>query len=111
MNARLLLQTLHGVVLIPNGAIQTGPQGNFVYLVQPDSTVAVRPIKTGTASATETVVLSGLAAGDKVVTDGTDKLKTGSKVMVPSAPPSAGAPGGAPHAHRHRRAAADGGSP
>lgn len=111
VNAQLLLQTLHGVVLIPTGAIQTGPQGNFVYLVQPDSTVAVRPIKTGTASATETVVLSGLAANDKVVTDGTDKLKTGSKVMVPSAQPSAGTPGGAPHAHRHPRAAADGGNP
>ena len=111
VNAQLLLQTLHGVVLIPNGAIQTGPQGNFVYLVQPDSTVAVRPIRTGTASATETVILSGLAANDKVVTDGTDKLKTGSKVMVPNAPPSAGAPGGSPHAHRHPRAAADGGSP
>ncbi len=109
VNARLLLQTLHGVVLVPNGAIQTGPQGNFVYLVQPDSTVAVRPIKTGTASATETVVASGLATGDRVVTDGTDKLKTGSKVVVPGAAPPPGAAGA--HVRGHRHAAADGGGP
>ena len=109
VNARLLLQTLHDAVLIPNGAIQTGPQGNFVYLVQPDSTVAVRPIKTGTASTTDTVVSSGLAAGDTVVTDGTDKLKTGSRVMVPGAPPPAIAPG--THKWAHRQSPADGGGP
>jgi len=103
VNARLLLQTLHNAVLIPSGAIQTGPQGNFVYLVQADSTVAVRPIKTSTASATDTVITDGLAVGDKVVTDGTDKLRTGSKVMVPSAPPAAAtaAPGKTAHHHRH----------
>ncbi|NPD67013.1 MdtA/MuxA family multidrug efflux RND transporter periplasmic adaptor subunit [Lichenicola cladoniae] len=102
VNARLLLQTLHNAVLIPNGAIQTGPQGNFVYLVQADNTVAVRPIKTGTASMTDTVITSGLAVGDKVVTDGTDKLKTGSKVMVPPpAPAKAPAAAGTPAHHRH----------
>ena len=107
VNARLLLQTLHGAVLIPNGAIQTGPQGNFVYLVQGDSTVAVRPIRTGTASTTDTVVTSGLAAGDTVVTDGTDKLKTGSKVMVPGAPPPAAVDAAGTHRGKHRHA--DGG--
>ncbi|MGI4746684.1 MAG: MdtA/MuxA family multidrug efflux RND transporter periplasmic adaptor subunit [Janthinobacterium lividum] len=103
VNARLLLQTLHNAVLIPSGAIQTGPQGNFVYLVQADSTVAVRPIKTSTANATDTVITDGLVVGDKVVTDGTDKLRTGSKVMVPSAAPAAvpAAPDKAAHHHRH----------
>ncbi len=108
VNARLLLQTLHGAVLIPNGAIQTGPQGNFVYLVQPDSTVAVRQIRTGTASTADTVVTTGLEPGDVVVTDGTDKLKTGSKVAVPAAHPPAAAGTGA---HGHHRAAADGPAP
>ena len=109
VNARLLLKTLHNAVLIPNGAVQTGPQGNFVYLVKADSTVEVRPIKTGTASTTDTVIASGLAAGDTVVTDGTDKLRTGSKVMVPSATPAT-APGDR-KTHRHRQGGSQGGSP
>ena len=105
VNARLLLKTLHNAVLVPNGAIQTGPQGNFVYLVKADSTVEIRPVRTGTASTTDTVIASGLAAGDAVVTDGTDKLRSGSKVMVPSATPAAGT-AGAQTAHRHHHGAA-----
>ncbi len=99
VNARLLLQTLHGVVLVPSGAIQTGPNGNFVYLVKPDNTVEMRPVTTGTASQTDVVISAGLAAGDKVVTDGTDRLKTGSKVTVPAEHPAPGA--GADGANRH----------
>ncbi|MBE7211246.1 MAG: efflux RND transporter periplasmic adaptor subunit, partial [Gluconacetobacter diazotrophicus] len=60
VNARLLLKTLHDVALIPNNAIQTGPDGAFAYVVKPDSTVEVRPIKTGTADGTDTVVTTGL---------------------------------------------------
>ena len=88
VNARLLLQTLHDAVLVPNGAIQTGPAGNFVYLVKADDTVEVRPVTTGTASQTEVVVTAGLAAGDRVVTDGTDRLKAGSKVTIPAEHPA-----------------------
>lgn len=99
VNARLLLKVLHNAVLVPNGAIQTGPQGNFVYLVKADDTVEVRPIKTGTASTTDTVITSGLAVGDRVVTDGTDKLHAGSKVVVPSAPPAG--TGSADQTQRH----------
>jgi multidrug efflux system membrane fusion protein len=95
VNARLLVQTLHNVVLVPNGAIQTGPNGTFVYLVKSDNTVEMRPVTTGTASTTDVVVTKGLAVGDKVVTDGTDRLRTGSKVTVPSEHPAPGAGDGA----------------
>jgi len=105
VNARLLLKVLHNAVLVPNGAIQTGPQGNFVYLVKADDTVEVRPIKTGTASTIDTVITSGLAVGDRVVTDGTDKLHAGSKVMVPSAPPAGtGSADQTQHHHAHHGA-------
>ena len=100
VNARLLLQTLHGAVLVPNGAIQTGPAGNFVYLVKADDTVEVRPVTTGTASQTEIVVGAGLAAGDRVVTDGTDRLKAGSRVTIPAEHPAQG--GSADGTGRHR---------
>ena len=102
VNARLLLKTLHNAVLVPNGAIQTGPQGNFVYVVKPDSTVEVRQVKTSTASGTEIVISFGLAVGDKVVTDGTDKLKSGSKITIPGPAPAVdpNAPAPTQH-HRH----------
>ncbi len=110
VNARLLLQTLHGVVLVPNGAIQTGPNGNFVYLVRPDNTVEMRPVTTGTASQTDVVISAGLAAGDKVVTDGTDRLKTGSRVTIPAEHPATGAAGagGANRHHWHHAGGAGG---
>ena len=113
VNARLLLQTLHDAILVPNGAIQTGPNGNFVYLVKPDDTVEMRPVTTGTASQTDVVVTKGLATGDKVVTDGTDRLKTGSKITIPAEHPAAanGNPVGAGYRHhRHAAGAAGGGS-
>ncbi len=100
VNARLNLKVLHGVVLVPNAAIQTGPQGPFVYVVQPDNTVQVSQVKTGTAGATDVVVTSGLKAGDTVVIDGTDRLKAGSKITIPAEQKPGAA--GAAHQHHHR---------
>jgi len=105
VNARMLLDTLHDAVLVPTSAVQTGPQGQFVYVVGGDSKVAIRTVKTGASNGTDTVIASGLKTGETVVTDGTDHLRGGSKVMVPKAPPPGqAAPGGAPR-HRHRPAA------
>ena len=88
VNARLLVDTLHNVVLVPTSAVQTGPQGQFVYVVPPDDTVQVRNVTTGRTSTEDTVIASGLAAGTKVVTDGTEHLRNGSKVMVPTPAPA-----------------------
>ncbi len=85
VNARLLVDTLHGAVLVASSAVQTGPQGQFAYVIKPDSTVEVRPVTTGIASATDTVITTGLAAGERVVTDGTEHLRAGSKIMIPTA--------------------------
>jgi membrane fusion protein, multidrug efflux system len=85
VNARLLLDVKHGVTVIPTVAIQRGSQGAFVYVVKPDQTVAMRPVKLGPAQGDEAAVELGVAPGDLLVVDGADKLREGSKVEVQSA--------------------------
>ena len=92
VNARLLVRTLDNVLLLPATAIQTGPSGLFVYVVKADNTVTVKPVTTGISDGTNTVVTTGLNAGDKVVTDGTDHLREGIGVSIPAAPASGNAP-------------------
>jgi|SRR6185312_517330 len=82
VNARLLVDTLRGVVTVPNAAIQRSPQSTFVYLVKPDHTVESRNVAVKMSEADESTIQSGLAAGDVVVIDGVDKLRPGSKVDV-----------------------------
>jgi multidrug efflux system membrane fusion protein len=58
-----------------------------------DSKVTVRPIKTGETDGTNTVVVSGLKPGDRIVTDGTDRLKDGAEVRITDGAQAAGATG------------------
>jgi multidrug efflux system membrane fusion protein len=104
VNARLLVDTVKGAVTIPNAGLQSGAPGNFVYLLNADDTVSVRPVKVGIADSNLTQITSGLVAGDKVVIDGADRLRDGMHVMIPHAGPpgAAGAPGAAPAHHRHK---------
>ena len=105
VNINLLADTLHDTVLVPNAAIQRGAPGTYVYLVDPDSTVSVRPVKLGPGDATNTAILHGLHVGDKVVTDGADRLRDGSHVFVPGAlPPVAGAATRPHRWHHHTEA-------
>jgi len=83
VNARLLVKTLHGVMLLPTNALQTGPNGQFVYVVQSDNTVAVKNVKVGVQNSTNAVITDGVAEGDRVVTDGTNHLAAGAKVTIP----------------------------
>ncbi|KPH89062.1 multidrug transporter [Komagataeibacter intermedius AF2] len=85
VNARLLVSTDHDVLLVPTNALQTGPNGQFVYVVKADSTVEVRNVKTGHANNTMTVVTDGVKDGERVVTDGVDHLRDGVKVTIPDA--------------------------
>lgn len=82
VNAKLTVDTVRGAALVPNAAILQGTPGTYVYLMDGDGKVAVRPIKTGETDGTRTVVTAGLAPGDRVVTDGTDRLKDGAEVRV-----------------------------
>lgn len=84
VNAHLMVTTEHGVLLVPTNALQTGPNGQFVYVVKADRTVDVRDVKTGHANDSMTVVSSGLKEGETVVTDGVDHLRSGIKVSIPA---------------------------
>jgi len=85
VNAQLLVDIERDVLLMPLAALQTGPNGAFVYVVQQDDTVAVRNITTGTSGGETIVVKTGLKAGERVVTSGVDRLHAGSKVTIPDA--------------------------
>jgi membrane fusion protein, multidrug efflux system len=95
VNAELLVETLHDVTVAPTAAIQRGAPGTFVYVIKPDNTVTVQKIKLGPTEGERVDVVTGLAPGDKVVVDGADKLREGSKITLP-APNAVPAPGAAP---------------
>lgn len=82
INARLLLETKHNQLVIPAVAIQRGSQGTFVYVVQPDNTVQVRPVTVDITEGAVASVRGGLNAGDRVVVDGADRLQPGGKVAI-----------------------------
>jgi membrane fusion protein, multidrug efflux system len=82
VNARLLLDVKRNATVVPAAAIQRGPKGTFVYVVKEDQTVSVRPIKLGPAEIEDASIDSGVAPGELVVVDGTEKLREGSKVEL-----------------------------
>lgn len=82
VNAHLLVETRHGMTLIPTAAIQRGTQGMFVYVVKADHTVTVRNIKPGPSQGDDSAIDNGLAPGEVVVVDGADKLREGAKVEL-----------------------------
>jgi membrane fusion protein, multidrug efflux system len=82
VNARLLIETMKGVVVIPTAAVQRGPNGAFAYLVQPDHTVLMTTITVGQQDDNQAVITDGIAAGDTVVTTGFARLQSGAKVEV-----------------------------
>ena len=82
VNVHLLADTLKDVVLAPSAAIQFGTNGTFVYAMDGDKKVAIRQLKVGASDGENTVITEGLAPGDRVVLEGTDRLKEGSEVEV-----------------------------
>ncbi len=82
VNARLQVRTVKAAVVAPQAAVQQGAPGNFVYLVKPDGTVAVQVVKLGVTQGDRVQVAEGLHPGDKVVTDGLDRLRDGAKIII-----------------------------
>ncbi len=87
VNVKLWLNTERNVTIVPAVAIQRGPTGTFVYLIQSDSTVIVRPVKVGLAEGNDVSVDDGLKTGDSVVVDGAERLTDGMKVTARPARP------------------------
>ncbi len=117
VNAQLLVKTLQNAVTVPTAAIQRGSpgatpggaMGTYVYVINADSTVSVRqvavgPVYTTADNVSMTTILSGLSAGDRVVTDGTDRLRDGMRVSVSSIDnkPVTPTPGGQPSGNGRR---------
>ena len=90
VNARLQLGVERGV-LVPVTALRSGPQGDYVYVIDDERTARLRPVVRGMASVREVLITQGLAAGERVVTEGGDRVKDGGKVQLAG---EGGAPGG-----------------
>ncbi len=91
VNVRMLLETRTGVTLVPNAAVVRGGQGNFVYVIGEDRTVKLRKVTAGIAEGESVSIESGLAPGERVVVEGSDRLRDGARVEMPDR--SAGAAG------------------
>jgi multidrug efflux system membrane fusion protein len=107
VSVRMLVDTLHGAVLVPDTAVLNGAPGDYVYLVNANHSVSAHKVTLGPSDGRNTAILAGLAAGDTVVTDGTDRLNDGARISVaPAASGASGAAGGAAApASRARRGA------
>jgi multidrug efflux system membrane fusion protein len=84
-NIRVLIDTLRQAVVVPTAAVQLGPDGSFVYVVNQDGTAKVRPVTVRQEDDRQAVIGSGLMASEMVVTTGFGRLADGTKVEVASA--------------------------
>ena len=82
VNVRMRVNTLENVTLMPSAALQYGASGTFVYVVDADDTVQLTPLSVGASGGQLNVVEQGLKPGDRVVLEGTDRLRSGNKVEV-----------------------------
>lgn len=85
VNAHLLLATLKSALTMPAAAVQRGPNGPFVYIVDPNNTAQMKLVQIALTQGNTVVIAGGLQPGDRVVTDGQEKLQAGSRV-APQAP-------------------------
>jgi multidrug efflux system membrane fusion protein len=96
VSTRLLVDTLKQVVVVPGGAVERGPNGLYAFVVGGDNKVATRNITVGEEGDGQSVVLTGLTAGETVVTAGQYRLVQGSLIRSGAAssatPPAIAAP-------------------
>jgi multidrug efflux system membrane fusion protein len=114
VNVRVLVDTLHNTVIAPTASVLRGASGLYAYVVQGAQnhhTVTMRTITAGPAAGESTAIVSGLAPGDIVVTDGSDRLREGAPVILPGdcIPAFPGAGGHHPGAHGAYGGASPGG--
>lgn len=82
VNARMLVDTEHNAVVIPAAALQMGNEGHFVWVLNDENKVSKHLVKTGIQDSQKVVISAGISAGERVVTDGIDRLTEGAKVEV-----------------------------
>ena len=111
VNVRLRVATLDNAVVVPSSAVAVGAPGTFVYVIGTDNKVAVRKINPGVSDAGLTVITAGLQAGEKVVTDGLDRLREGATVRIVTAHTANSANAGQAKDKRGRQGAGQGKAP
>jgi multidrug efflux system membrane fusion protein len=106
VNVRLELRTIKDAIMVPVNAVRHGAKGDFVWILKEDKTVTMRSITRGEATVDKVQIASGVQAGEKVITEGADRLKEGAHVTLPGAAGARkeGAKDGATGEHRQRKA-------
>ncbi|AKU20290.1 efflux RND transporter periplasmic adaptor subunit [Massilia sp. NR 4-1] len=113
VNVRLELRTVKDAVMVPVTALRHGSTGDFVYVLNQDKTVALRPVTRGQATVDKVQIKTGVQAGEQVITEGADRLKDGARVTLPGERGGKGAGTGGQAGEggegprRHRRQAED----
>ena len=82
LNVTMTLKVDDHAIVVPTAAVQTGPQGTYVFVVKADQTAELRPVTVDRSAGAETIIESGVKAGETVVTDGQLRLVPGSKVAI-----------------------------
>ena len=90
VRVRLILDLLKDAMLVPSSAVQIGQNGPYVFVVKPDSTLDLRPVKPGQAHGDETVIAEGVKPGEMVVVSGQLQLSPGGKVVAKEQAPGGG---------------------
>ena len=103
VNVSLLVDTLHNAIVVPVAAVRNGAGSDFVFVVQPGRTVKLTKVKTGPQAGGNIAILSGVAVGQQVVTEGADSLDDGSSITLPGDKPKAPGAGGKGRRGGHRR--------
>jgi multidrug efflux system membrane fusion protein len=88
VNVRMLVDTRKDATVVPAAAVQRGAQGMFVYVVRDDNTVTVRSVKVGPSDGPVTAIEAGVQPGERVVTDGVDRLREGAKIELAQRSPA-----------------------
>jgi multidrug efflux system membrane fusion protein len=93
VNLRLEVRTIKNAIMVPVTALRHGSTGDFVYILNTDKTVSLRPVTRGQATVDKIQIATGLKVGEKVITEGADRLKDGAKVTLPGDRPAGGRQG------------------
>lgn len=104
VNVQLQVRTIQDAVVVPVTAVRQGGQGDFVFVLQEDRTVRMRPVVRGQPLGERVQIVAGLQAGERVITEGADRLRDGASVILPGDAPRARGAEGA----QGRRGAASG---
>lgn len=90
VNIRLKLRTIQGAVVVPVSAVRNGANGDYVFVLNQDRTVSIRSVTRGQATVDKVQIATGLQIGERVITEGADRLREGSRVTLPGDPPGMG---------------------